>query len=365
MKKKKILHLISGLEIGGTETQLLRILPEMQKYHENFVCCVRGHGPIGIELEKNNVPVYYLNFQGFFDLLVIKRFYTVIKKIKPDVLTTYLIHADLYGRFFGKLFGIKKIISSKRGSLLQWEWLSSFDRLTKFMVDHYLVQTETAKRTWMKKLKLSESRFTIMPNGIDIKKFKPSVDRDDKRKSLNIATDSIVISCVARLRIGKGHDILLEAFEKVFKNYSKTDLLLIGDGEKEKELKIQIKNYTSKNNIHFLGNRQDVPDLLAISDVFILPTEGEGMSNAIIEAMIVGVSVITTEIPENKDLIEDKKNGILFPVNNSDSLSEKIQHLINDPGLRNILATNAQEEANERFDYEKVTKKLAEFYSKI
>jgi hypothetical protein len=110
MQKKKILHLISGLDIGGTETQLLRVLPELQIYHENYVCCVRGHGPIGKQLEKKGVPVQYLEFKNILDLGVIYRFYKSIEKIQPDILVTYLIHADLYGRVFGRLFGVKKIV---------------------------------------------------------------------------------------------------------------------------------------------------------------------------------------------------------------------------------------------------------------
>lgn len=157
-EKKKILHLISGLEIGGAETQLLRILPELQKYHESRVCCVRGHGPIGKQLEEKGVPVHYLEFCGLLDLGVIYRFYKVIQEFQPDILATYLIHADLYGRVLGRLFGIKTIVSSKRGLLLQWEWLAFFDRLTKGLVTHYLVQTEKAKKEWMERLRLPNEK---------------------------------------------------------------------------------------------------------------------------------------------------------------------------------------------------------------
>lgn len=365
MQKKKILHLISGLEIGGSETQLLRILPELQKYHTNAVCCVRGHGPIGSELEKNGVPVYYLDFKGLSDLLVIKRFYVVIKSFAPEILVTYLIHADLYGRFFGRLFGIRKIVSSKRGALLNWEWLAKFDRLTKFMVNHYLVQTKTAKEEWMGRLNLPENKFTIMPNGMNTKLFSPKIDRRAKRASLKFSSDSIIITCVARLRIGKGHDTLLEAFEKIFKEHPAINLLLVGDGEREGELRNKIKNYSSKNNIHFLGNRNDIPEILAISDIFVLPTEAEGMSNAIMEAMAAGLPIITTDIPENRDVIENKKTGLLLPVGNTDSLAKNIISLISDHKLRVSLGQLAQEKAREEFDIQKIVLRFTDFYENI
>lgn len=365
MERKKILHLISGLEIGGTETQLLRILPELEKYHSNAVCCVRGHGPIGIELEKKNIPVYYLNFKGFSDLLVIKRLYSVIKKFHPDILVTYLIHTDLYGRVFGRLFGIKKIVCSKRGALLQWEWLAFFDWLTKFMVTHYLVQTKTARSEWMNRLKLPKRNFSIIPNGIDTNIFQLSIDKKNKCKELKIDHNSFIISCVSRLRRGKGHDVLLQAFENVFKKNKNISLLIVGDGEREEELHRLVRNYSSRSNIYFLGNRTDIPEILAISNLFILPTEKEGMSNAIMEAMVMGIPIITTDISENRDIIKHKKNGLLFPIGDINFVLENIELCINNNQLMNSLGKNARKEALRKFDISIITKRFAKFYDNI
>lgn len=366
MQKKKILHLISGLEIGGTETQLLRVLPELQRYHENHVCCVRGHGPIGKQLEKNGVPVQYLEFKNIFDLGVIYRFYKVVRKIQPDILVTYLIHADLYGRVFGRLFNIKKIVSSKRGSLLQWEWLSFFDKLTKSLVTHYLVQTEAARSEWMGKLNLfDKKRFTIIPNGINAKQFNIKIDKDLKKQEISIPTNSFVISCISRLRIGKGHEYLLEAFESVYRTNKGSTLLIVGDGERELPLKEQIQSYSSKNAIKFLGNRSDIPEILAITDIFILPTEKEGMSNAIIEAMTSGVPVITTDIEENRCLIKNGLTGILFQRNSAPSLEQKLKLLQSNQRIRKQLSARAREEALRNFDITEIALKLSRFYEAL
>lgn len=365
MPKKIILHFINGLEVGGAETQLLRILPELEKYHENMVCCAHGRGPIGKLLEEKGIKVHYLDLKNIFDFFAIKKFREIIKNYPPDIMVTYLIHADLCGRVLGKLFGIKKIVSSKRGALLQWEWLSFFDRLTKKLVAHYLVQTETARKEWMNKLKLPEKKFTIIPNGIDIEKFRCEIDKKEKKEQLEIKENSIVITCISKLRRGKGHVILLEAFEKFYQYNNNATLLIVGDGEKEEELKNSLINLSSKNNIKFLGNRSDVSEILSISDVFVLPTEKEGMSNAIIEAMVVGVPIITTDIPENRDILENKKTGILVPVNDSGSLFENIKLLVSDKILWGKISRNSKSEAENKFDVRIIAKKLANFFEKI
>lgn len=364
--EKKILHLISGLEIGGAETQLLRILPELQKYHESRVCCVRGHGPIGKQLEEKGVPVHYLEFCGLLDLSVIYRFYKVIQEFQPDILVTYLIHADLYGRVLGRLFGIKTIVSSKRGLLLQWEWLAFFDRLTKGLVAHYLVQTEKAKKEWMERLRLpNEKKFTVIPNGIDASQFQIDINKAKKKTSLGIPEDAFVISCVSRLRRKKGHEYLLNAFEQIVKKHKNTTLLLVGDGEREDELKKQIAGYTSRGAIRFLGNRTDVPEILAITDIFVLPTEGEGMSNAIIEAMTSGKAIITTQLPENQELIDNQKTGILVTVKNTTALTDSLEFLMSNEITRSSLAENAKLTAERKFDSKTIAINLADFYNKI
>lgn len=365
MAKKRILHFITGLETGGAETQLLRILPEIQKYHENRVCCLRRRGSVGKLLERNGVPVHYLDAKSVFDIFVIFRFYKVIKNFTPEILVTYLIHADLFGRIVGRLFGIKKIICSKRGALLQWEWLSFYDRLTKKLVTHYLVQTETAKKEWMNKLKINGSKFTVIPNGIDTNSYQTVINITAKKNELQIKEDLFVISCVGRLRRGKGHEILIEAFERIFKNNDKIILLIVGNGEKEEDLKNITTSHASKNNIYFLGFRTDVSEILAISDLFVMPTEKEGMSNAIIEAMVAGVPVITTNIPENRDIIENQKSGILFPVNDINALEKWIKLLIISPDLRNNLSQYAQQKAKNTYDIRIVTNRFAKFYQEI
>jgi len=232
-KKKRVLHLITGLEIGGAENMLLKTLPKMQDVFDNRVCCIMGRGPVGEKLEKAGVVVCYLDLKNVFDYSVVGRFKEVVDKFQPKILVTYLIHADLFGRIWGRIFGIKKIICSQRGSLLQWEFLRLFDKLTKSLVTKYIVQTGAAKRELMKKLGLPESKFEIISNSIDLSDFEFEIDKIAKKNELGIDVKNVNVVCVSKLRRGKGHTFLLEAFEKVFAINKKLNLLIVGDGEEK------------------------------------------------------------------------------------------------------------------------------------
>lgn len=362
--KKKVLHLISGLEVGGTEMMLLKTLPHLQSdCLENQVCCLRGHGEIGKKLEEAGIKVHYLEVTNPFQLI---RFRQIVKNFCPDMLVTYLIHADLIGRVLGRIFSIKKIVCSQRGSLLNWEFLRFFDRLTKFLVTKYIVQTGIAKKDLMLKLGLPDDKFSVIPNSIDPDEFNIKINTEEKKRELSISyTNYINISCVSNLRKGKGHTYLLEAFNNIYKKNTNINLLIIGAGELKNKLLEQIENYESRNNIYFLGKRNDVKEILKISDIFILPTLAEGMSNAIMEAMAMGLPIITTNISVNKELIEEDKTGILIPVRNVDAIENSLNNLINDASLRIKLGKNARQKISDEFDVKIVTRKLSNLLEKI
>ncbi len=365
MQKKKILHLITGLEIGGAEMMLLKTLPRMQDRFNNRVCCIIGHGSIGEKLETAGIPVYYLDLKNIFDLVIIFRFRKIIKDFQPDILVTYLIHADLFGRVFSRIFGVKKIVCSQRGSLLQWEFLRIIDRLTKFFVTKYIVQTGIAKKELAKKLHLPLKKIEVIPNSINISEYKFELDEIAKKKELKINPNNKNIVCVSNLRRGKGHEYLLEAFEEIFKINKNVNLLIIGDGEQKTILTRQVKKYKSINNIYFLGNRADVKEILKISNIFVLLTFAEGMSNAIMEAMAMGITVITTDIAVNRELIKNNKTGILVPIKNSTEIQEKVLFLLENEDLRKTLGENAKKEIIEKFALDNVIKKLSSFLEKI
>ena len=185
------------------------------------------------------------------------------------------------------------------------------------------------------------------------------------RESLSIKADNFIIICVANLHINKGHRYLLEAFETVYQEHPATRLLIVGDGVEYNNLKNQIKEFQSKNNITFLGRRTDVPELLKISDCFVLPTLFEGQSNAIMEAMASGLPIITTDIPENQALIDDKHSGILVPIKSSDELVHALQLVLSSKTYRESLGTTGKSFLGKKFTLIKTTADLSFYLSKL
>jgi len=363
---KKIAHLITGLEVGGTEKTLLALLPLMQSTTQNHhVYCIMGHGLIGHELSKKGISVSYLEFKNWFDIFKVTiKFLKALRKEKPDVLVTYLIHADLFGRIVGKMANINKIICYKRGSLLNWEFLNHFERLTQGLVTKYLVLTNELKRLLVEKLGIDPNKILVIRNGVDINQFRELEASAGLKKELGIRDDEIVLGIIAKLREGKGHEDLIYAFREVTLQVNNIKLLIVGDGEEGEKVKNLVNKLEINGRVIFTGVRKDVSDILKIIDIFVLPTKYEGMSVALLEAMAAGKAIVTTSIIENLEVV-DRDTAILVQVGNKTELTNGLLNFIKDKNLRVEYGEKARNKCFNQFNLGKIADQFSNLLKTI
>lgn len=364
--KPRILHLVTGLDRGGAESSLVKTIPPLEHSFENVVCFLRGTGPLSKELEEKGIRVVALSLSLRHPLRAVFRFRKLVREFCPHMLVTYLIHSDIFGRIFGRAFGIRKVLCSRRGFYRNWKSLGAIDRLTASLADGFLVQTQYAKATLAHSLNIPLHKIAVIPNAIDIERFSRSLSETENiRRSLSIPREAIVIICVATLKCGKGYPELLSAFEGVFAKRPDALLVIVGDGPEKSRYQEHIKNFRSRPAILFLGERTDVARILSVSDIFVLATHSEGMSNAILEAMASGLPVITTDIEVNREVVSDRVSGILVPQENPDTLREAILSLIEDTKSRHTLGQAAQAVVRKNFNVPHVADMMKRHYESI
>lgn len=362
--KKKILHLITGLEVGGAENMLLKILPRTSDAFDHSVCSIIGVGPIGDKLVAAGIPVYYLDLSQTLDITIIPKLKKIILDLQPDVLVTYLPHADLLGRIIGKLTHVPTIVCSVRVRLTRSKYLPYFilDGLTSLLVNKYHFNSRTIAQLHRKILRVPAGKITVIPNTIDVDLYNLTIDHAAKKKELGLPNDKIIIGCVARLRKQKGHNDLIAAFHQSHSVRPETVLVLVGDGEEKPAILQDIKKYGLADHVIMLGNRHDVPEILQTFDIFAFTTLYEGMSNSLMEAMSARLPILTTDIPENRELITHNVTGLLVPVHDISATASALVRLIDDRDLRRTLSANAYRQVKERFSLEAIIPQYVEFY---
>lgn len=200
--------------------------------------------------------------------------------------------------------------------------------------------------------------YRIIPNGVDIERFSPSVLPFDKPKN------SFVILYVGRLDKRKGVFIALEAFGKIKKQYPQALLYVVGKGPLEKEAKEYAQSLNLTGRCQFFGyvTREDLPRFYRTCDVYVSPAlGGEAQGIVLLEAMACGKTVIASDIGGYNEVIEDGQNGILFTQGSANDLAIKIGQIINNEQLRKTLEKNARARAEE-FSWDKIVRYVEKYY---
>lgn len=208
--------------------------------------------------------------------------------------------------------------------------------------------------------KVSDNRLNLVHNGIEMDRF-----LDIKKcTNLPVQDDEIVITCIAELHPRKGHKFLLRAFKKLQEETShvKFALVLVGEGPAEKELKDECLN---QKNIHFLGWRNDIPQILKASDIFVLPSLKEAFGLVILEAIASEVPVIATDTGGVPDIIKNGKTGYLVPPSNSEKITEAIHLILQNSNQKRSIITSAIENVKQNFTAEQMTRNTIKVYNKI
>lgn len=320
---------------GGAERQIIMLSNEM---------AIRGHDVHMIVLNEfnshypisDNVKIYNLTEQEKGKLGIIKRFIAfkkTIKDIKPDVTINY----NLQGAYFSLLVGKKvcgKILYSERGDPYDSEYSGVLGKIRDWTckrMDALVFQSEGA-RDFFKIGK--KQKAIVIHNSVTVPQDKyPIAEKRDNR-----------IVTVGRLHPQKNPHLLLDAFAKIANRYPQIRLDFYGDGELHDELQAKIDAMDMANRISLHPSRKDIFDSIRTARIFVLPSDYEGMPNALMEAMALGLPCISADCRPGgaRTLIEDGKNGFIVPVRDVNTLADKMSYLLDNPNVAEQVAKDAR-----------------------
>ncbi len=357
---KRIFYLITDLDIGGAENMLFELAQRIDK--SKFipeVGCLKGKGIVGKKLEALGIKVKYFHIEKLWHIYKLANVVSFLRQGRFDILHSYLFHANIIGRICGKLAGIPIVVSSIRVCEREKLYHLWMDRITNRMVDLEICVSKEVKNFTIEKAGISEHKLEVVENGI------PDTFLDAVTSHRNKKAHSLVVGTVARLSEQKGIEYLLYAAKKTIEQFPNITFIIVGSGPLASQLKeLSIKLNISRN-VKFIGFRNDIPELLSVIDIFVLPSLWEGMPNALLEAMAAGKPVIATDTGGSKDLIDSNINGVLVEPANSEALAEAILKLLGDPAQRQRLGESAREKVKERFPIDKMVFKTEQIYTKL
>jgi glycosyltransferase involved in cell wall biosynthesis len=364
-----ILQITGNFYSGGAQKIVLNLSNELSKRGYNITLCVKGRGNLGPILD--DVDVNIISRRGILDINALYKICRLIKKKNVDIVHGHLAGSSLYGIIAAKITGKKFVITIHGGGSLSKVKLLYLYKLISHFSDRVVVVSEQIRKEYSIKTRVRPDKIIIIENGIAGSKVKTLSNSLSKRKELNLTPDVSIIGTVGNISHVKGHDILINAFEKVVKAYRDARLVIVGDTIQKSDVKYKsildkmVDSLNLKGKVLFLGARRDVEEILPLFDVFVLPSRNEGTSVALLEAMISGRPIIATKVGGNPGVIEHKVSGLLVTPDEPESLSKEILRLLNDKSFSSKLGDNAREVVEKRFMLKTMVDCHAKMYHEV
>jgi glycosyltransferase involved in cell wall biosynthesis len=363
-EKPKIALVIPTLDQGGAEKQLCLLANGLPKDLFDVHVIVLTHtGPREAWLRERNIPMHFINKRGKLDPFAWWRLYKLFRSLKPDLVHTWLFAANAYGRSAALAAKVPVVAASER-SVDPWksEW--------QFWIDRFLVKRAPRITTnssgvvdFYAKKGIESKYFSLIPNAVT-----PLAAKDESKESvaerLGIPSNRKWIVSVGRLWHQKGYKDLIWGAEMLRMLREDTSFLIIGEGPERNRLELYRDNIRAGSQVYLLGERTDVPEILQHADVLWNGSLYEGQSNVILEAMLSGIPVVATNIPGNRDLIQDRETGLLFAPGDVDRLTRLTNELFNDSELKCRIVENAKQRVVSEHSCEAMIQRHIELYQK-
>ncbi|MBE3066496.1 MAG: glycosyltransferase [Chloroflexi bacterium] len=372
----KIMHLITGLNTGGAEVSLYRLLGHMDHSRfENRVISLILVGEIGEKIRALGIPVTSLGLRpGQFSLGALWSLVRELRSDRPDILQTWMYHADLLGLLAAKLSGIQQVVWNIRSSNMD---TSQYRKLTGLVIrlcsllsglPRAVIVNSHAGQEFHTDFGYHPRRWVLIPNGMDLDRFHPDEDaRFSVRAEFGLDLQTVVIGMLGRYDPMKGHTDFLHAAGLLIRSGVDAHFLLAGQAVSpdNETLKALILEEGLAGRVHLLGQREDIYrldaalDILAMSSVF-----GEGFPNVVAEAMACGVPCAVTDVGDAASLVAD--TGRVVPPRDPAAMADAWMTLVRSGAeYRHRLGESARRRVVDNFSIEKTVITYEALYSEL
>ncbi|WP_052515194.1 glycosyltransferase [Dethiosulfatarculus sandiegensis] len=364
--KIKVLQVATSLHTGGAEQVIIDLLKwGPQAGFENQVAVLVEEGELARVARDLGVEVHCLSKRRGRDWSMVGAILRLARRIGADLIHAHNNGAGLYAALAGR-WGRIPVVTTRHGLYIKpgtglWLW-----RLVGFLSTKMVCVGADVRDLAIDRVGLSEKRVRLIFNGVDLKGYAPDMEaRSLIREELGLLTGQALLITVGRLSQVKDQAGMLQALA-LLKGISPLPVLaLVGDGPERNSLTALTEELGVKDHVRFLGDRRDVPKLLAASDCFVLSSVSEGISKALLEAMAVGLPVVATNVGGNPELVCPKQTGLLVPQGEPKALAQALATVLLDGGLAQRLGRAGRERVKKSFDVRATAQAYGDLFAEL
>jgi len=383
-RKIKVAHIITRIITGGAEENTLYTVEglDKNKYDIDLIVGEEFREDIYNNFRNNDFCIIRLKglkgkLNFLYDPIVLIKLINLFKKNHYDIVHTHLTKIGILGKIASRISGVPIIIHGLHGSafqafnskLLNWA-LIFFERVTSKYTDAYISVSRILSEKYIKEgIGKRENHFTVY-SGMNLDKFYYSREKINRRKKLaelGINADCFIIGNVATLEPRKGHKFLIDAFKKVIEKHKNKPikLIIISDGYEKKNLVNYVDKLNLKEKVIFTGYREDIEELMAIMDVFVLTSLREGLPRVLVQAAAVGIPLIAFNVDGVPEIIKNNYNGFLVRPKDVEELADRIIRYINNSELISLHGQRGREFVKGKWSIKDMVNKIDSIYQEL
>lgn len=376
MIARRVAHVITGLNPGGAEMMLFKLLSAMDRVvFKPEVISLTGMGPLAERIQALDITVRALGMRrGVPNPLSLLRLAVWLRRSKPDVIQTWMYHADLIGGIAAKLvggipviWGIRHSNLDPQGSKRKTIWTANACARLSNWLPTQIVCCSEASLPVHAALGYATRKMCVIPNGFDLDVFRPDPSaRRSVRAELGIPEDTLLIGMFARFHAQKDHRNFVEAAALLHAHHPDIHFLLCGDGItwENRVLSGWIVTASIHEHCHLLGPREDIPRLAAALDIASSSSFGEGFPNVVGEAMSCGVPCVVTDVGDSDRIVGT--TGRIVAAKDPEALAMAWKEMIDlgEEGRRR-LGVAARKRVMDRYELSRIVEKYEALYTSL
>ncbi|HZN02030.1 MAG TPA: glycosyltransferase [Candidatus Polarisedimenticolia bacterium] len=362
----KILHVIPTLGIGGTERQLVDLLPRMdaRRYHQT-VCHYTPCDSLEERLHAAGIRTVFVPKTAMPAWRFLSRLRAVVRETRPDVVHTWLYSGNFWGRVAAVTCGVRRLVASDRGMALPAGWpVVLYERLLAPFTLR-LVNSHAAAGSVVRHYGLPSDRIRVIRNAVGPLPPVPPDARERIRAVLGLPVTERLVLLVGRQSVEKNHAMFFRVARRVAAARPGVTFVAVGRLFERDAMLRRLEESGGAAHVRIVDQQPDVASWLAAADLFCMTSDREGLPNALLEAMAMGLPVVCTAFESVREVVAREDVGVIVPRDDDAAMAAAVLGLLDDPARCRALGGAARAHVVSNFGWERLIRDMEALYGEI
>ena len=365
MRQAKICHLIDA----NIDTAYFRSIAANcdKSRFPIMIGSITSAGALQASMKKLQTPTFSLNISSRkYYIQAIQRLVSLLRKEKVSIVHAHCFDPTFIGLIAARIAGVKFVFTrhhSDHNIRLGAKWHTKIDSFCAKNADHVIAVSKVTKQIMMEIEKVPSEKITVVYNGME-KLREPTAESIAKTRGELSNLNKTIILLIGRLHEEKGHRYLFEAIPQIKEKVGKISVLLAGDGPQKGQIEVEAKHFGVETDVNFLGKREDIPELLSIASIAVMPSLAESFGFVALEAMYMGTPLVTSDAGGLVEVVEDGETGVIVPKANSMAIAKAVSRVLQSPDIQIKFKEKGPKRA-EIFTFERMIRGYEKVYNSL